>query len=308
MKKLDGFFFDKIAWFYSSIKNLLLLKYIIFIVLFILTTINTQAQNPSNVVEEKAIQITTTDDLAIDTSCNFLLEDTISKIVEENAPMPQIEREINYLNVNNILCYLFFIILAIYAFVSWRYADFWEVSRRSLLNSRLAKLFFEEKENQYLLPSILLHLNSALIVGILVFCAMRFYGFENNMNASQVLLYAILITVSFFALKYFIQLLLGWILPLAYTIRFYLYQKLLIQSLLGLCLLPIVVLYVFNPSFQISITLIVGIGVIVLASLFLIYKGVTTNLLVIAQYPLHFFLYLCTLEIAPLLIMWKWHI
>lgn len=262
------------------------------------------------------------DDLGIIDSANFdpkidsltllnesdtILEQIVPAEIEENIPAEVIFRNRGFLKVENLLFYLFFLMLLIYAFVGWRCPEFWQISRRSLMNTRLAKLFFEEKENQFLLPSILLHLNSTIIIGVLVYWGLQLWGYNNDMAGNQLLLYALLISVSFFAFKYFIQLLLGWVLPLAYTIRFYLYQKLLTQSVLGLVLLPLVILYTFNSAFQNQIILIFGLLVISLASLFLIYKGIMTNLSVIAKYPFHFFLYLCTLEFAPLLIVWKWH-
>jgi hypothetical protein len=93
--------------------------------------------------------------------------------------------------------------------------------------------------------------------------------------------------------------------PVDKEAHLYSFVTMLINILLGVVLTPVNLIVAFAPEPFPQILIWIGLAAILLFYLFRQLKGLFISGRFLAQYQFHFFLYLCTIEIAPLLIIGK---
>jgi hypothetical protein len=128
------------------------------------------------------------------------------------------------------------------------------------------------------------------------------YSFKEN-NYGILLLY-ILGYILLLLGKYGLEYGLGMLLEIPGITHSYLYQKLSCKNFLGLCLLPInmFVLYQFNYN---TLALLLVLFLSVLSSLFGLVHWIRIHQSLILKHFLYLILYLCTLEIGPLVVLYQ---
>lgn len=150
-----------------------------------------------------------------------------------------------------------------------------------------------------------------LLVFILVFSTFLYqtcvsYGWTIFNAKGFVLFMLCALTIS---IVYFIKLtvvsFVGYVLQAEELVKEYFYNIFLINILLGLLLLPIVVLNAYTPFIPDTILIRTGVGVLLITMIYRSLRGVfmgTSN----SNFSVyHLFLYLCTLEILPMIILIK---
>ena len=115
----------------------------------------------------------------------------------------------------------------------------------------------------------------------------------------------ILIVFIFYFIKHLTLWFLGWVFPLEKETYMYSFMTMIVNSLLGLVLFPLNILLAFGPGSLFSILAWIGVSIIVFLYIFRQLKGLFISARFIVTNRFHFFLYLCTIEIAPLLILGK---
>ena len=213
----------------------------------------------------------------------------------------------NWYKDHTVLFYLFTVILTLYAIIRWRDEEYFVIMKRSISNNRVSQIYFDEFQNQFIIPTILLYTNTILAFGITFYFLLSKASIYIHLTFWQKLIYCIGLSALFFVLKYGIQRLMVFILPISENIKFYLFNKFHIQILLGILLLPLLIMLSFTTF--IPFNLILGaIGLVICATtIFQLYRGMQINMKLITLYPFHFFLYLCALEITPILIIFTFH-
>jgi hypothetical protein len=120
-----------------------------------------------------------------------------------------------------------------------------------------------------------------------------------------VMLGCIVFIIAVYLVKHLTLSVLANMFPVDKEVHLYGFVTMLINILLGLALLPINLLIAFGPLQMVYSVVWVGIVIIVLAYFFRQLKGLFIAGRLVTSYLFHFFLYLCTAEIAPLLIIGK---
>lgn len=119
------------------------------------------------------------------------------------------------------------------------------------------------------------------------------------------LFFALLISV-IYTFKFLILKIAGFIFDISQEMETYVFNVFLINNMFGLLLLPVVIINFLYPSF--SITQIMGLSVLIAAGIFFLYRlirGVFISRESGERSPFYLFFYLCALEIAPLLVLFK---
>ena len=168
------------------------------------------------------------------------------------------------------------------------------------LNNSFLK--FSSKNNSFLSSfNSLLNINYiiSLSVYISILFSFNLYGFNNNFELS-VFLTTFLVLVAFIYTKYLIEILVGWAFNINKFIISFNLQKNSFNKLIGLIMILLNSLAIY--SFPNSITFI-KISIFFVISLYLIglYKVIRLNDNLILSNMFYFILYLCTLEIVPIL-------
>lgn len=105
-------------------------------------------------------------------------------------------------------------------------------------------------------------------------------------------------TFKFIALKFC-----GWLFDLEREMSTYLFNIFIINNFLGIVLLPFIIIMVYNPQAGGAWMLTASLVLIAAVYLFRIFRGILIGLGTPGVSLLYLFLYLCTLEIAPLLML-----
>lgn len=176
-------------------------------------------------------------------------------------------------------------------------------------NEFILLLFNSRHTNQYLkeqrffdLFEGLLFLNFIINLGLLLHTYLSNQA-SNAIPQMDVFKYALLIGL-FLILKVLFERLLSSVLDIEPIIDKYIFEKTSFQNFIGLLLLPLNALLIYSlpPNPVILITLLAILLSIQLFGLFLFIKN---NLNVFRKSLFYFILYLCTLEIAPYVVLYK---
>lgn len=204
-----------------------------------------------------------------------------------------------------ILFYIFCAIFLLYGFVRWQFEGLLYIVPRILGNVRMMENYFEEPLSNAWIPRILLTINTFLVFGLLAFFALRFFIVEQvDVATWELLLIGLGVVLIFLLVKMLVQQVLILILPEKRPIELYLFNRRYTHWLMGLCLLPILILLSFTGIIpKVWLLLLAGLTVLVLV-FWQYFRGFQLGQHLLKLYPFHFFLYFCTLEIAPVLILW----
>lgn len=170
-----------------------------------------------------------------------------------------------------------------------------------LFNSRHTNQYIKEQRFFDLFEG-LLFLNFIINLGLLLHTYLSNQA-SNAIPQMDVFKYALLIGL-FLILKVLFERLLSSVLDIEPIIDKYIFEKTSFQNFIGLLLLPLNALLIYSipPSHIILITLLAILLSIQLFGLFLFIKN---NLNVFRKSLFYFILYLCTLEIAPYVVLYK---
>ncbi|THH37861.1 DUF4271 domain-containing protein [Neolewinella litorea] len=115
-----------------------------------------------------------------------------------------------------------------------------------------------------------------------------------------------LIVAAVVGLKFFVLLLLGRIFPLRKELSRYTFVLMVFSILTGVILVPINLLVSYAPPDYGYYFLIAGAAVLALIYLVHLVRGLFIANHYVGSRPLHFLLYICTIEIAPLLLVYRY--
>ncbi len=125
-----------------------------------------------------------------------------------------------------------------------------------------------------------------------------------NQGIFRFFLFAILIAC-FYSIKMLLIKLLGHILEIEKPVAVYIFNIFLINNILGMVLIPVIVLLAFAPAMYATYILYVGVACILAAFFYRVFRAFTIGLGMSLSSLYYLFLYFCTLEIAPVLLIAK---
>lgn len=204
-----------------------------------------------------------------------------------------------------ILFYVFLLITAILALLKNSHSAYLNIIQRSFSNLHLAKQFFNDYNYQKTVPNVLVTINVVLIWALLCFWVLRYLGKLETYSTAWLLLVCIAIVGIYLSIR---RLMWNWaatILPVQETIRFFLFNVRIVNIILSIALLPLLLLAAFATKSIATIALYICFATCLLLMGYLYYRGAIISRRFIMLYKFHFIVYLCTFEIAPLIIAYK---
>lgn len=153
--------------------------------------------------------------------------------------------------------------------------------------------------------SVFLFLNFALVSGLLLYTASKFYGWNIfGYTGFQ----SFIICFCAVAIAYLLKLFISFILRNLYgdpgLIREYLFEVILINKVLSILLIPFAIAIVFvNLSYLTVLFITVGI-IVGFFLIFRVFQGILMSLSYSVS-SVYIILYICTLEILPFLVVFK---
>ena len=163
-------------------------------------------------------------------------------------------------------------------------------TRENLLQNNLASIFL----------NILFMVSAGIYITLLVL-----YKHWVDLSFNHLLLYGVVFLFVVYIVKYIFLAFSGWVFNVPEATSVYSFVVFLVNKVLGIILIPFVWIITFSPFpiKQVAITISAGIILVLFLYRYLISFGVIrTNLKVSV---LHFFLYLCAVELLPLFLIYK---
>jgi hypothetical protein len=203
--------------------------------------------------------------------------------------------------------WLFPIIILMLAFFAWMkvfYSKYFIQMIKAFFNLNLSNQIVRDENIFIQRISIYLSIVFNLIAALLIYLISIHYGWHLGglePGFTRYLLFVLFVTLTY-ALKYLILKICGWLFEQEKEIATYIFNIFLINNILGMALLPFVCLLAYNSSSIGSGFIVIPIILVCGAFLWRLVKGIRIGLGTGSFSPLYLFLYLCTLEIAPLMI------
>jgi len=176
---------------------------------------------------------------------------------------------------------------------------------RSFTNQNILNFNFRSQKGRLSTMYILAYILYAISVGAFLYLLAWYFGVP-IMTGS---IYSALICMAFVAIVMFARhtllQIIGWIMPFDKELSVYNYMIAVFNHVLGITLLPFIIVAAFAPDPLKKFALFGGLAVILLIYLYRSVRGFMISGKFLAMHKFHFFLYLCAVEIAPVLILVK---
>lgn len=202
------------------------------------------------------------------------------------------------------LFYSLLLLVGILAIIKLSFSKYFSNIFKQLFQHSYKQRQTQEQIIQNNLPSLLMNILFILSGGMFI-AQIAYKQHWVNANFWLVLLYCCVLLASIYLVKFIFLSFSGWVFNMKNTTNTYTFIVFLINKILGVILIPVIIIIAFSPIKIVDVG--VTIALILLLILFiyrywLSYKAVRNTIKVSA---LHFFLYLCAVEILPLTIIYK---
>ena len=208
------------------------------------------------------------------------------------------------INVQNWMTGIFVIVFILFAIVRVFYRNYWGQLLRSAFNNSESKRMFHEKSMIFTHAAFRLDINFYLVTGIFLyqiaeFFSIRFYSGE-FMNYSFITGGLIL----FIIVKKILYFFMGYITRSSFETSEYVFNMNNYNRVFGLFLFPICLSIIFIPRLQKEYLFIIGISIFLFLYFLLLFRGI--KIILRKQFSIFYLiLYLCSLEILPILYLYK---
>ncbi len=174
---------------------------------------------------------------------------------------------------------------------------------RAIANDNYLRFLYREYKS---MPWMywLFYLYFVLTIGFFLYLFAHYVGYDPP-EGIMFLLGSIVVVAAVYLVRHFSLQLLSILFPVEKEAHLYSFVTMLLNILLGIIITPVNLVIAFGPPSLTQYMVWLGAGIILSIYLFRQLKGIFISGRFLYQYQFHFFLYLCTAEIAPLIIIVK---
>ena len=280
---------------------------IIVIILFLGTNFAQNGENPFELQgREKNASVPAKENSSSEVSDNpfELHQNRFRNKKQISGKKTKIKQKASLKSDNNFLFGIIAFMVILLTFLVSLYRSLIQKIYRAFLNDNFLKMIHREQGSIVSFPYLLLYLMFFLNGGIFIFLLLRFYG-QLNANLFQILSQCIAGLIIIFLLKHLVLKVIANIFPVAKEIKQYSFMIIIFSIIIGFLLVPINVMLAYLPTVAIEWVIYLSFVLIVLIYLFRSLRGIFLSSKYVSLYKFHFFMYLCTVEIAPVLILIK---
>lgn len=197
------------------------------------------------------------------------------------------------------------IVLSIYTWLRMFYNKYFNQLLQAFLNTNLTNQIVRDENILVQRASIFLALNFNLIAALFLYLLSMEMGWALGGIGMGFNRYVFFFTVvsAVYTFKFLILKIIGWLFDLDREMATYIFNIFLINNVLGLILVPIAALMAYSPSIESHFLAYISLWLIGIAFFYRLVRGMLSGISVSGFSPIYLFLYLCTLEIAPLLVL-----
>jgi hypothetical protein len=177
---------------------------------------------------------------------------------------------------------------------------------KAYFNLNLSQQLFREQETALSFQALIMMFNFFLSCSLLIYLLLDYFYDLSNNDSFFVFVKILLVVIVIYTAKYSGYRFLELIFPFYETMRFFRFTYFMNQKLLGVLLIPFIYVALYAGPKVSEIFLHASAGLFILSVMIRSIKGVMIGAKYLRQNTFHFLIYICTFEIAPLLILVKW--
>lgn len=178
---------------------------------------------------------------------------------------------------------------------------------RAFFNVNLSQQLQREIENSIPFSTLLLNVNGFISLAMLAYLLLvRQFGLNvTALNDGQLFVIILVATSILHMLKYLLMRGSAFIFPIVPEMNLYNFNFFLNHQLLGILLIPLNMIIAYAPADTPAVVSIIALSVACISFIMLTIKGLGIGRSYFRLYKFHFIIYICTLEIAPILVLYK---
>jgi hypothetical protein len=208
--------------------------------------------------------------------------------------------QINY----DWLTFLLLVALAIFASVRTTWNKYMLHLFQSVVNNATSVRLFQEKNTSDIQGAFLLDILFYLVISIFSFQLLNFFQVNLYFQNNRLFLLSAGLIIAYFLIKKLIYRFFGFLIEKTGETKEYLFNMNNFARVAGIMLFPVVTIIAFYPFSNIGLPVFFGIFLVGIIYFLLITRGFT--ILLNKQFSIFYlFLYFCTLEFLPLVLLYK---
>ncbi len=217
-------------------------------------------------------------------------------------PLTAKEKETNYRRFLFVSILIMFIILTLIVTI---FRILIEKIWKAFINDNLLNQLHREQSSGLALAYLILYLLFFINAGLFAFLAARHFGITISLSNVYSLFICMGGIAGYFVAKHFVLWLAGFIFPISKEVDSYQFTIMIFNIVIGLLLVPVVLFIGYAPESTTEIVVYAALAILGAIYLFLYLRGLFIANRFIANNKFHFLLYLCAVEIAPILAILK---
>ena len=207
-------------------------------------------------------------------------------------------------NNTDWLTIILFLGLVLFASVKNSFSKYLKYLMQSVFNYSTARRMFQEKNNSVLQASLRLEIFYYIVVSVFIYQLTVYYRIEFQFNKFYLFLICLGLLVAYYTTKIVLYRFIASLTERQLETNEYLFNMSNFNRIVGIFIFPVTAFIAFNPFENIEIVIITGILLLLSFYILLIWRGI--EILLKKQFSIFYlFLYLCTLEFLPLLLIYK---
>jgi len=175
---------------------------------------------------------------------------------------------------------------------------------KAVMNLNIASQLYREQQQTTTVSAILFNVIFILSGGIFLFLINQHFGWMSD-NSIVSMLFFLWAVIVLYSLRYGIFKFVALVFPFGNELEQYNFNFFLVQKFMGLALVLFNLMIAYAPEEMTTPLIIAALIIVVLLIIGRTIKGLAIARNLMTHYPFHFFVYICTLEIAPLCILVK---
>lgn len=203
------------------------------------------------------------------------------------------------------LFYLLVTIVLLLAIIKQLFPKYFQNIFQLMFQASFRQKQTREQMMQQVLPSLLMNVLFVLVGGLFI---SLLADINKWLNISFWLLtvYSITLLALVYIFKYLVIKFMGWVFNAREQASTYGFIVFLVNKVIALALLPLLLLLAFSDAGALQqVTLTIAATVVILLLVFRYIVSLTIIRNTLSVHPLHFFIYLCAVELMPMLILYK---
>jgi hypothetical protein len=203
--------------------------------------------------------------------------------------------------------YLFYMLVSIVlllAIIKQLFPKYFYSLFRLMFQASFRQRQTREQMMQQILPSLLMNILFVLVTGLFIALLADMRGWLNT-TFWWLTLYSITLLALIYIFKYLVIQFMGWVFNAKEQASTYGFIVFLINKVIALVLLPLLLLLAFSTGYMQEVILTIAACLVILLLIFRYIISLTIIRGALSIHPLHFFIYLCGIELMPMLILYK---